>query len=76
MTKLSSIKPIRRETIRPYRHYGRAIVISLENDIISLRLKGTRTSHEIPISHLLDTLYRRKATAAGGRTKARRRAKG
>jgi len=72
MTKLTT-KPIRRETIHPYRHYRRTIVVSLFDDIISLRLKGTRSSHEITIESLLDTLYRRKAAASrGGRVKARR----
>jgi hypothetical protein len=67
MTKLSPIKSLRRETIRPYRHYGRSIVISLENDIIFLRLKGTRKSLAMPITDLLDTLYRRQAAAGKAR---------
>jgi hypothetical protein len=59
MTKFSS--PVRRETLQTYRHYRRTIIISLYADTISLRLKGTRTAYEIPVSHLMDDLCRREA---------------
>ena len=44
-----------------YKHYGRTIIISLFADTISLRLKGTRTSYEIPVAYLMDDLCRRAA---------------
>jgi hypothetical protein len=59
MTKLK--KRIQRESLETYKHYGRTIVISLFADTISLRLKGTRTSYAIAVSHLLDDLCRRAA---------------
>jgi hypothetical protein len=37
--------------MEPYKHYRRAIVVTLYADTISLRLKGTRTAYEIPVNH-------------------------
>jgi hypothetical protein len=54
-------KPVRRVTREPYKHYRRTIVVTLAHDAISLRLKGTRTAYEIPVSHLMDDLARREA---------------
>jgi hypothetical protein len=65
------IKPVRRQTVEPYKHFKRKIVVTLFADAIALRLKGTRTSYEIPVAHLLDDLCRREAQ----RIKAERRAK-
>ena len=50
------------------------IVVTLYADTISLRLERTRTSYEIPISHLMDDLCRREARRlAFERRKKRRR---
>jgi hypothetical protein len=35
-------KPISRETLGQYRHYGKTIIVTLFVDCVSLRLKGTR----------------------------------
>jgi hypothetical protein len=44
-------KHFRRVTRETYKHYRREIVVSLYADTISLRLKGTRTAFEIPVSY-------------------------
>jgi hypothetical protein len=61
VTKLT--KPISRETIQQYRHYGKTIIVTLFADCISLRLKGTRKekAYQLPIPHLMDELCRREA---------------
>jgi hypothetical protein len=61
MTKLD--KPVSRETFSAYRHYRKTIVVTLFNECISLRPKGTRKekAYELPIAHLMDDLCRREA---------------
>jgi hypothetical protein len=54
-------RPVKRQTDEQYKHYRRAIVVELYNDTLSLRLKGTRTKYEIPLTHLMDILCRRQA---------------
>jgi hypothetical protein len=51
VTKLT--KPISRETIQQYRHYGKTIIVTLFADSVSLRLKGTRKekAYQLPIPH-------------------------
>jgi hypothetical protein len=66
-------KPVRRVTREPYKHYRREIVVSLYADTISLRLKGTRTAYEIPVSHLMDDLARREANRLQREKRARRK---
>jgi hypothetical protein len=67
------IKPVRRVTIETYKHYRRTIVVTLYADTISLRLKGTRTAYEIPVTHLMDDLCRREARRIAREKRARRR---
>jgi hypothetical protein len=69
------IKPVRRQTQGTYKHYGRKIVVSLFGDTISLRLKGTRTSYEIPVAHLLDYLCRREAQRVTAERKKRKKSR-
>lgn len=66
-------KPVRRVTREQYKHYRREIVVSLYADTISLRLKGTRTAFEIPVSHLMDDLCRREARRLAHEKRARRK---
>ena len=67
MTTLS--KPIRRETVHPYRvtltgcfpaNSGRQIVVELADDMIKLREKGRRAQVEIGIPELYRVLLVRK----------------
>jgi hypothetical protein len=67
------VKPIRRVTIEPYKHYRRTIVVTLYADTISLRLKGTRTAYEIPVHHLMDDLCRREANRIAHEKRNRRK---
>ena len=67
------IKPIRRVTLEPYKHYRRQIVVTLYADTISLRLKGTRTAYEIPASHLIDDLCRIEAQRIAREKRNRRK---
>ena len=67
------VKPIRRVTMEPYKHYRRAIVVSLYADTISLRLKGTRAAYEIPVAHLMDDLCRREANRIAREKRNRRK---
>jgi len=55
-------RPVRRETIEPYKHYQRTIIVGLYADTISLRLKGTRTAYEIPVAHLARRLMPARST--------------
>jgi len=61
VTKLT--KPISRETLGQYRHYGKTIIVTLFADCVSLRLKSTRKekAYQLPIPHLMDELCRREA---------------
>jgi hypothetical protein len=68
-------KPVRRVTREAYKHFRREIVVSLYADTISLRLKGTRTAYEIPVSHLMDDLARREARRLQLEKQKRRRRK-
>jgi predicted amidophosphoribosyltransferase len=73
MTSLT--KPVRRQTIATYKHHQRKIVITLFADTLSLRLKGTRTSFEMPIAHLLDDLCRREAQRIAAERKKRKKSR-
>jgi hypothetical protein len=48
-------KPISRETLGQYRHYGKTIILTLFADCVSLRLKSTRKekAYQLPIPHLM-----------------------
>lgn len=73
MTKLR--RPVRRETLECYKHYNRTIVVSLFADTIGLRLKGTRKTYDIPVSHLMDTLCRREVLRLQAAKREARKAK-
>ena len=64
---------VQRVTVAPYKHYRRPIVVTLFADTIQFRLKGTRTSYEMPVSHLLDYVLRTEALRLAREKKARRK---
>jgi len=66
-------RPVRRVTLEPYKHFHRPIVVSLYADTISLRLKGTRTAYEIPVSHVFDYVLRIEANRIAREKRNRRK---
>jgi hypothetical protein len=73
MTSFS--RPVQRVTIAPYKHHRRPIVVSLYADTISMRLKGTRTAYEIPVSHVMDYVLRIEAVRIAREKAAARKAR-
>ncbi len=60
MTPLT--KPVSRKTQRPFMHYGKALVATLEpGDVLALRLERDRESQTVRLS--LHTLYQQAQMA-------------
>ncbi len=66
-------RPVRRVTLEPYKHYRRQIVVTLYADTISVRLKGTRTAYELPVTHVFDYVLRIEANRIAREKRSRRR---
>lgn len=52
MTKITSDKPVARETPVEYRH--RPIIVELRGGFMTLRLKGTREAFDLPYDAALE----------------------
>lgn len=62
MTPLS--KPVTRRALRPFMHYGKRLVVTLEpGDLLSLRLERDRSRVSIPLAELYRELLTREARA-------------
>jgi len=68
-------RPVRRVTLETYKHFRRQIVVTLFADTISMRLKGTMTAYELPVSHVMDYALRIEAVRLQREKAARRKAR-
>ena len=74
MTELH--KPIHRRTRRPFAHYRKRIVVSLQpEDLIAMRLERTRTSYCAPIAEVFRQLAHWHALAKAKRKREERKAR-
>lgn len=74
MTPLS--KPVTRRALRPFMHYGKRLVVTLEpGDLLSLRLERDRSRVSIPLAELYRQLIAREVAAKRAEMQKERAAK-
>ena len=70
------LKPVTRRALRPFMHYGKRLVVTLEpGDLLSLRLERDRSGVSIPLAELYRQLIAREVAARRAEKQKERAAK-